>query len=96
MMAIFPFAPRRRECWHATFYAVLPFIRDEDGSVCPEEAVECQSSAGAAARARALATVKAGAVVFSRTGDPEVGEWADAVVLTRVGDTPADLELVSG
>jgi len=36
------------------------------------------------------------AVAFSRTCDPEVGEWADAVVLTREGDTPADLELVSG
>ncbi len=79
-----------------TYYAVLPFVRDEDGNLCPDEAVECQSSAGAAVRARALAAVKAGAVAFSRTGDPEAGEWADAVVLTRVGETPADLELVSG
>ena len=81
---------------NVTYYAVLPFVRDEDGNLCPDEAVECQSSAGAAARARALSVVKAGAVAFSRTGDPDVGEWADAVVLTRVGDTPADLQLVSG
>ena len=81
---------------NVTYYAVLPFVRDEDGNLCPDEAVECQSSAGAAARARALASIKAGAVAFSRTGDPEVGEWADAVVLTRVGETPADLQMVSG
>ena len=79
-----------------TYYAVLPFVRDQDGNLCPDEAVECQSSAGAAARARALAASKAGAVAFSRTGDPESGEWADAVVLTRVGDTPADLTMVCG
>lgn len=53
-----------------TYYALLPFVRDEDGNLCPDEAVECQSSAGAAGRARALAAVKAGAVAFSRTGHP--------------------------
>ena len=79
-----------------TYWAVLPFVKDEDGNLCPDEAVECQSPAGAAARARALAASKAGAVAFSRTGDPETGDWADAVVLARVGDTPTDLEGVSG
>lgn len=79
-----------------TYWAVLPFVRDEDGNLCPDEAVECQSPAAAAARARALSVTKAGAVAFSRTGDPEVGEWADAVVIARVGDTPTDLEIVSG
>lgn len=79
-----------------TYCAVLPFVRDEDGNLCPDEAVECQSSAAAAARARALAITKAGAVAFFRTGDPQVGEWAEAVLLTRAGETPADLEGVSG
>lgn len=79
-----------------TYYAVLPFVRDEEGNLCPDEAVECQSPGGAASRARALALSKAGAVAFSRTGDPETGDWADAVVLTRVGATPTDLEIASG
>ena len=79
-----------------TYWAVLPFVHDEDGNLCADEAVECQSPAAAAARARALAAAKAGAVAFSRTGDPETGDWADAVVLSRIGDTPPDLELASG
>jgi hypothetical protein len=33
---------------------------------------------------------KVGAVAFSRTGDPSVGEFEDAVVLGRYGETPAD------
>lgn len=71
------------------------FVRDEDGKLFPDERIEGQSSRAAAARARALAATKAGAVAFSRTGDPDTGEWADAVVLMRVGDTPADLEIAS-
>lgn len=81
---------------NVTYWAVLPFVRDEDGNLCPDEALECQSPSAATARARALAAAKAGAVAFSRTGDPEIGEWADAVVIARVGDTPTDLELASG
>lgn len=79
-----------------TYWAVLPFVRDDEGNLCPDEAIECQSSASATARARAVGSEKAGAVAFSRTGDPETGEWAGAVVLARVGDTPADLEVASG
>jgi hypothetical protein len=79
-----------------TYYAVLPFVRDEEGHLCPDEAVECQSTAAAATRARGLAESKAGAVAFSRTGDPDIGEWADAIVIGRWGDVPADLEIEAG
>lgn len=43
--------------------------------------MESQSSTQAVSRARMLAVTKAGAVAFSRTGDPDIGEFADAVVL---------------
>jgi hypothetical protein len=32
-----------------------------------------------------------GAVAFSRTGDPAVGEFTDAVVLKVFGEVPGDL-----
>jgi hypothetical protein len=32
-----------------------------------------------------------GAVAFSKTGDPQLGEWADAIILRRYGDVPDDL-----
>ena len=32
-----------------------------------------------------------GAVAFSRTGDPTLGEYQDAVILVRFGDVPEDL-----
>lgn len=79
-----------------TYYVVLPFVLNDEGELCPEEAVECQSSTAAILRAKTLAATKAGAVAFSRTGDPETGDFADAVVLARVGDVPADLEAATG
>ena len=32
-----------------------------------------------------------GAVAFKRAGDPNVGEFSDAVVLKKFGDVPEDL-----
>ena len=32
-----------------------------------------------------------GAVAFKRSGDPNVGEFSDAVVLKSFGDVPKDL-----
>jgi hypothetical protein len=32
-----------------------------------------------------------GAVVFSKTGNPQLGEWDDAVILGRYGDVPDDI-----
>ena len=42
-------------------------------------------------RARSLAATKAGAVAFSRTGDLELGDFADAVILFAQGEVPDDV-----
>jgi hypothetical protein len=36
-----------------------------------------------------------GAVAFKRGGDPNVGEFSDAVVLKKFGDVPEDLSALS-
>jgi len=41
-------------------------------------------------RARALALEYAGALAFSRTGNPATGEFDDAVVIARFGDVDLD------
>lgn len=55
------------------------------------EPIEAQSRSTAVARARSLAATKAGAVAFSRTGDPELGEFADAVILFSQGEVSDDV-----
>ena len=73
-----------------TYFVVLPFIRDDEGELIAEEGVEAPSAFSAQRRAQAMLSTKAGAVAFSRTGDPSVGEFEDAVVLGRYGETPTD------
>jgi hypothetical protein len=70
----------------------LPFIRTDDGTA-PGEAQECQSEAAAIRRAEGMSRdpANAGAVAFKRAGDPNVGEFSDAVVLKKLGDVPEDL-----
>jgi hypothetical protein len=41
-------------------------------------------------RARALALEHAGALAFSRAGDPTTGEFQDAVILARFGEVDLD------
>ncbi len=69
-----------------TYYVALGFARDEEGELVALDPVEAQSSASAIARARTFAATKAGAIAFSRSGDPMAGEFSDAVVLWQGGE----------
>ena len=75
-----------------TYYVALPFIRTDEGTA-PGEAQECRSEAAAIRRAEGMSRdpTNAGAVAFKRAGDPNVGEFSDAVVLKKFGDVPEDL-----
>ena len=75
---------------NVTYYVAMGFERDEEGELVALEPMESQTSTAAVARARALAATKAGAIAFARTGDPDVGEFSDAVVLFRAGEVPDD------
>ena len=37
-----------------------------------------------------LAADNAGAIAFSRAGDPDIGEFDDAVILAKFGEVPDD------
>ncbi len=74
-----------------TYYVVISFVRDEQGELVGEPAIEMPGRGAAVARARSLASTKAGVIAFSRTGDPEAGEFSDAVVLHQAGEVPEDI-----
>jgi hypothetical protein len=75
---------------NVTYYVAIGFELI-DGELVAMDPAECQSSTQAISRARSLAASKAGAVAFSRTGDPNIGEFADAVVLFSAGDVPDEI-----
>jgi len=76
-----------------TYYVAMPFLQDEGGSPVAGAAEECQSSSAATRRAEVLSRVPGsiGAVAFSRSGDPMIGEFGDAQLLKKFGNVPDDL-----
>jgi hypothetical protein len=76
-----------------TYYVALPFLQDDAGSPVAGAAEECQSSSAALRRAELLSRGEGciGALAFSRTGDPMIGEFGDAKLLRKFGNVPDDL-----
>ena len=76
-----------------TYYVALPFIRTDDG-VAPGQAEEFQSEPSAIRRAEAMSRMPehAGALAFKRSGDPNLGNFADATILKSFGEVPDNLD----
>ena len=79
-----------------TYFVALPFVRGEDGDLVAGEAQDKQTASAAVRAAEAMARTAAGAVAFSRTGDPATGEFADAVVIRQFGEVPSLDDLFGG
>jgi hypothetical protein len=76
-----------------TYYVALPFMRDESGEMVAGNAEECQSATTALRRAEMMSRMlgSIGAIAFSRSGDPMMGEFSDAKLLRKFGNVPDDL-----
>ena len=79
-----------------TYYVALPFVWSEDGELVPGEAQERQTASAALREAQRMANTAAGAVAFSRTGDPSSGDFEDAEIIRRFGTVPDVDTLLSG
>ena len=77
------------------YYVAMPFIPMEHG-LAPGQTLECPTEGAAIRRAEAMARhqANAGAVAFSRSGDPTLGEFEDAVILKTFGEVPEDFRQV--
>ena len=68
------------------YHVVVPFGRIEDGDLVPLEPMEASNRERARRRAQAAATKHAGAIAFSRTGNPNTGEFGDATISATYGE----------
>ena len=75
-----------------TYYVALPFVRTEEG-VAPGEAQEMPNEGAAIRRADAMSrdTANAGALAFKRSGDPNIGSFADATIIKTFGEVPQNI-----
>ena len=79
-----------------TYYVALAFKRSEDGGeIVACDPNEARSAEQAIRMAASLAGKEGhcGAIAFSRTGDPALGDFEDAVILRTVGEV--DIGLLS-
>jgi len=76
-----------------TYYVALPFVKTEDG-IAAGQAQECPSALEANRKAEAMSRDPAnvGALSFMRSGDPSLGNFADATILKKFGDVPDNLD----
>lgn len=72
-----------------TYYVAMPFVAADDG-IAAGEPTECFNPTAAVMRAETLSRREGhvGAVAFSRTGDPAIGDFSDAKVIRKFGDVP--------
>jgi hypothetical protein len=71
-----------------TYFVAIPFRLSEDGAIVAGEPHECRDG-GKASRVAAVMAAdpkNCGAIAFSRTGDPALGDFEDAVIITQIGD----------
>jgi hypothetical protein len=79
-----------------TYYVALAFKPEDDGhDIVACDPREARSSGRAIRTAASLAVEEGhcGAIAFSRTSDPALGEFEDAVILKTVGEV--DIALLS-
>ena len=76
-----------------TYYVALPFLAGADG-VAAGQAQECPNEYSAIRQAEAMSRKppNVGALAFKRTGEPHLGNFADATVLRTFGEVPSNLD----
>ena len=73
---------------NVTYFVALPFRYSDDGQIAAGEPQECRDAHKAYTVAAILASDpnNCGAIAFSRTGDPALGDFEDAVIIKRLGE----------
>jgi hypothetical protein len=75
---------------------VVQAFEERDGGIVPVQPKVCPSAGSARALAARLAPTHAGVIAWSRTGDPDLGEWGPPEVLVRTGTIPDEYEAGGG
>lgn len=75
-----------------TWYVVQVFDEDNEGNMIPRQPQQATSADGAKRMAVGLAAGAAGVIAFSRTGDPEEGDYGPPTVIYQAGRVPEEME----
>jgi len=70
-----------------TIHVVVSFTATDD-EIAADQPQQAPSASAAISRAKALAAKHAGVIAWSRTADPDTGDYGDPVELIRLGTIP--------
>ncbi len=73
-----------------TYYVVQAFVRGKGGKIAAAQPQQVQSADIARRKVERIGGAVLGAVAFSRSGDPAMGDWDGAVIIARAGEIPED------
>lgn len=76
-----------------TYYVAQGFEITKKGKFIAGQPQPFKTEAQALRCAERLSFARAGAIAFSRTGDPDLGEFDEAVILGRFGQVPDEMPL---
>lgn len=80
-----------------TYFVVLGFQLGKGGIIVADEPREIHGGKErCVSAARRLFENRAGVIAFSRTGDPKLGDWEDAVILFQAGVVPEEVMAMAG
>lgn len=76
-----------------TYFVVLAYERAKGrrAQLVPLDPYEAPNAEAARRRAARYGDAGGGGLAFSRTGDPDSGEWDDAIILGQFGELPANV-----
>ena len=74
------------------YFTALPFMRLENGSLAPGDAIECPHVSAVMRRADALVRneASAGAVALAHIDSPRLTDFEEPLILKPFGDVPAE------
>jgi hypothetical protein len=71
-----------------TLHIVQTFTEDARGQLKADKPEQAKSAQAARSRAERLASARNGVVAFSQTGDAELGDFEEPLVLFKAGKVP--------
>jgi hypothetical protein len=71
---------------------IVQAFEEREGAIVPVQPKVCPSAGSARALAAQLAQTHVGVIAWSRTGDPDLGDWGPPAVLVRTGVIPDEYE----
>lgn len=79
-----------------TYYVAQTYQAGKRGALIPDQPKQARNLQHLETMVERLALTSVAVIAFSRSGDPETGEWEEAVIISQHGQVPQELLEMAG